>query len=428
MRIREGASFDAREVFGADLGGVAYAARDRRGRLLVKAKGPRTAARLRARLGPNAQLSLVDRGRLDRCPSLEHLAAAFGPGDPVYDPSAVVSRARTLAEFVLSLRAALGEDLDLALFSAGERAVILVLRRPIDGRIERVNAVLARAQKAFAALREQACAEGFAPAVRFTFAAPTSPATPIDRRSHRRLLRRRLGRRLARVAVGSVGAASFAASLAAPAQAQPVGQIAGQGGAHDGSAYGVDGAFGVAGSGVKFQAEGGFIDLDGQTLGDGMAHLFRRDPDTGLWGVTVRWGEVDGMTRWQFGLEAERYIGRTTLTGEFGYEDTDVAGENPYGFAGVGFYPSDHMSIYLTGGYTLGEGVAQASLEVQPAAAAMPGLSLFADAGVGASSEGFVMAGLRFTFGVASSLIDRDRRELIRRRVNPVMFAPDSAS
>lgn len=420
-----GEAFDHRAVFGDDLGGVAYAARDAKGRLTVLVKGARTASRLRSRFGRSVRVRLIDRQRLDGAPSLQDLAAIFGPGAPVYDPSAVASRAHTLTRFVLSMRAVLGDSLSLALFSTRERAVVLVLRQPDHAEADAVNAVLARAQRAFLALRDQAVAEGFAPTIRFTFDMPRGGLTPIDRRSLRRMRLDAARRRLGRAAAGSVSILSMATSAA---QAQVVGQAGVQGGqGPDGSVYGVEGAVGMAGEGLRFQADGSVLDLEDGTASDVAAHFFSRD-SAGLIGVTARWGEVYDASRWQFGVEAERFFDRMTLTGEVGYEDSDAAGSGAYGYAGVGFYPTDHMSLYFTGGHTQGEGVGQVSFEVQPAADAMPALSLFADAGIGVASEGFILAGLRFTFGARSSLIERDRRELIRKRVSSGVHAPDSTS
>ena len=413
-------------VLGDTLGDIAFARRAADGHLTIWAKGPRARARLRDRFGPATRIVLTDVGRLERASTLAEMSNRFGSGDIVYDPSGVATRAGAVVRLAAALRAQLGDTLQLALFDAERRRVTLVLRRPRRTDAGQASAILLEAQ---AALGRSADDDDQIFGVLFTFSAPHGRFVPVDRISLRRL---RGSARMARIRKSLAGAAALAAaaSFADPVLAQETpAQFGGEGGTSaDEGAYAAEGKVSFNGPMLNFQFEGMAIRRDGLTTGEIGTHLYRRDPDNGLVGLTARWNDLGPDQRWQVGVEAERYNGPTTLLGEIGYEEGPDGQDGLYANAGIGYYPTPASSVYLVAGYTLGEPIAQASIEVQPASEALPGLSLFADGGVGVSGEAFVTAGLRFTFGSGGSLIDRDRRELIRRRINPLALAPDSQS
>lgn len=408
--------------------GASYACRQRGGRVRILAKGQRSARRIAAKTGRAATVKLVNRRKMDAAPSIEHLLAYLGEGEILHDPSGVATRSRATLRLVSELAGKLGDDLSLALFDGERRRIVCVLDQPACPDTDSVNAVLRRAQIVLAGMDPAILAQDdFAPSVIFTFSPPRGRFVPIDRRSARRLVRRRLMRKIRSMIAFSVTASSAASHVAASAQ-QVSGQVGGFGGVSQREGAGAgEAAIAIQSSVFGVQVDGVAGEINGKTVAETGGHIYHRDPETGLIGVTGRWNDLGGPERWQVGVEAEYYMGRFSLVGEAGYEDSSGRSADVYAIGGAGYYPSDNSSFYVVGGYTLGEAVVQGSFEIQPAARAIPGLSVFADGGLGVSGSGFAAVGLRFAFGgSSSSLIKRDREGVIRRKINPM--ALDSSS
>lgn len=423
----------AQAMFGDLLAGVAFASRGSDGELTVWAKGPRAAARLRDRLGPMARVVLSDRDQLEKSLSVAQISARFGDGEILHDPSGVATRSRAIVALTEAMRERLGRLLSLALFDAGRRRVTLVLAKPRQAEADQVNAALLKAQTALALADFPALAEvGAAFDILYTFDTPRGRFVPADAITVRRLRTSALVARARKLILVGAGIASVVGHTVQAAQQdvpRAIGQVGAQGGGAAGQgSYAVDGLVTFGGPSFRAQLEAMALRRDGEEIGEVGAHLYRRDPDSGLVGVTARWNDLGPDERWQVGIEAERYFGRTTLVGEIGYENGLGGREDAYGNVGVGYYPTDRTSLYLLAGYTLGEPVLQASVEFQPAGEALPGLSLFADGGIGVNGDGFISAGLRFAFGSGRTLIERDRHEIVRRRINPLALALDSQS
>ena len=411
-----------------EVSGTSYACRQPGGRVRILAKGQRAAKRIAAKAGRAATVKLVDRRKMDAAPSIEHLLAYLGDGEILHDPSGVATRARATLRLVEELSAKLGDDLSLALFDGERRRIICVLDRPACPDTASINEALRRAQIVLAGIDPAMLGQDdFAPSVAFTFSSPRGRFVPIDRRSARRLMRRRMVQKLKSIVALSATAGTAVTHVAASAQ-QVSGQIGGFGGVSQGDGAGAgEASIAIQNSVFGVQVDGVTGRIDGETFAEAGGHIYHRDPETGLIGVTGRWNDLGGPERWQVGVEAEYYLNRFSLVGEAGYEDSSGRSADIYGLAGVGYYPSDFSSFYVVGGYTLGEAVVQGSFEIQPAARAIPGLSVFADGGLGVSGNGFAAVGLRFAFGGGNaSLIKRDREGMIRRKINPM--ALDSSS
>lgn len=92
---------------------------------------------------------------------------------------------------------------------------------------------------------------------------------------------------------------------------------------------------------------------DDATVG-GAAHLFWRDPETGLVGLYashMRFNAADASVS-RFGVEGEAYLGNFSFIGVGGWQQSDVAGvieENPFADLDFAFYPTDDLR--LTAGY-----------------------------------------------------------------------------
>lgn len=177
-----------------------------------------------------------------------------------------------------------------------------------------------------------------------------------------------------------------------------------------------DGAGALAGS-IAFpigKSFGGQIDALGGRVGDnnafgGGAHLFWRDPDTALIGLTAsrtRFGNAD-MNR--FGAEAELYLGSTTLNAFGGIQNGDVD-TSFYGGVGALYYPTD--DLVLNAGFTGGKDTTSITAGVEWRPSALPsGVSFFAQGNLASDDGDAVFAGFKWYLGKKKSLKRRHRED-----------------
>ncbi len=166
-----------------------------------------------------------------------------------------------------------------------------------------------------------------------------------------------------------------------------------------------------------FQADGLYANVSDRDFSGAGAHLFRRDPDLGLLGLTggfVRTSVVD--SGWA-GLEAERYMGKLTLTLGAGvatidYDDSapfiDASVTDFYASMGLRYYLWDDLMLSSSYSHIFDNGLVQAELEYQTS---IDGLALFAELAAGEHDYDHALLGLRFYFGKAKSLKGRHRRD-----------------
>jgi len=179
------------------------------------------------------------------------------------------------------------------------------------------------------------------------------------------------------------------------------------------------------------QIDGAAGSQGGDFVGGIGGHVFWRDPSQGLVGLTaagafnngtssafgfdaagdccyfVGWG-LDKQRLYQAGGEAEAYLDRFTLHGTAGYQWGDNVEEGLYGTAGVDFYLTDDFMVGIGGGASAEiDGFLSAGMEVK----AFRNVALFTD--VRSNFDGYThgIAGIRFYFGQAQSLIDAHRQD-----------------
>lgn len=409
-----------RSALGSRFGGLAAALVDNE-KLRLVAKGPASSRALRDFLREasdkefaGATVFEVPGKRLRHCRTLVDARRAFGEGAVVYDPSRVLKRIERLQVFTDRLRQALPDSLAGVAFEADRMVVRVVLRKPDDDATrEKVNFILIGAQRAAAEAVADLTASDpeFKPRLAITFWPHTGNGTPVDHASLRGLAKaqRRFWGRMAAGVLATFGLAGT------PALAQDgVGQISGFGGsAGDDTTWGGHGSVSsVSTDGWGLQGSAQFNDRS-DTFTGFSGHVFRRNSD-GLIGLIGRVEDVDRLGRWAIGIEGELHGENHTFTGEIGMEDSDLTGEDFYGYGGVVFYPSDHAAFELIGGRAHGRTLGKAQFEFQPAVNSIPGLSLFAEGGGYEDGDGYAIGGIRFSFG-AGSIRERDR-QLIRER------------
>jgi len=169
--------------------------------------------------------------------------------------------------------------------------------------------------------------------------------------------------------------------------------------------------------GFGFQADVLYTNVSDRDFYGAGAHLFTRDPNLGLLGITGGIIHQDVLRSSRIGLEAEYYLGKLTLALGAGaatleyddpapFIDTDVT--DFYGTMGLRYYPADDLMLSASYNHLFDNKLVLAELEYQ-----MPvdGLTLFAELAAGENDYDHALFGLRFYFGQPKGLKARHRQD-----------------
>jgi hypothetical protein len=160
-----------------------------------------------------------------------------------------------------------------------------------------------------------------------------------------------------------------------------------------------------------FQLDSAFGKVGDQNLGGAGAHLFWRDPNSMLLGVTGMVSRVEGASDnlARAGLESEFYQGNFTISASAGGQ---------WDFRGTTAYSSVGTSYYVTPNFILSSRVSgfsnvrtiQIGSEYRPKSHSRT--TFYADIGTDNDHNEFALAGIRFSFGGTGKTIkDRDRQD-----------------
>lgn len=388
------------------------------------------AARALAASGVNAEIVVRqhDARRIAGSRTLEELVRPFEHQANLFDPTAIVGRAMVVVGAVREARAELGAGLRGVFLDPVARILYVVTKAGVDAE-RAAAAVLAAVDRA----TERTGSRFNRPplSVLIVDALPLRPLVAVDRAS-RRLVPVQGSAKTVRNVLAGVAAALGVGGIATVAVAQQGGpavsgvnaKVDARGGFVKTEGGGIDGAAGFAGAaltapiGQQFgiQVDGAAGSADGRFYWGAGAHLFWRDPTKGLLGIYGQHGEMKDAGVSRLGLEGDAYFGRFTLGGNVAYQwgnrssrievdDGIVAGVN------LKFYISDNFMVRAGGGVEAGSGFGRGGFEFQPGFAALPGLSIFADAGGGSNSNVYALAGIRYYFGDNKTLIRRHRED-----------------
>lgn len=141
-------------------------------------------------------------------------------------------------------------------------------------------------------------------------------------------------------------------------------------------------------------------------------HAFWRDPDMALVGATAMWSRIGGWNVYRTGGEAELYLDDFTLSPSFGMQSGDAQKNgrpSGYGTANAAWYATDDLKLNLGITGFANSRAEYTEIEWQPAASTP--FTVLLDGGGGENNiHGFVLVGIRYTFGSGSAgLKDRDR-------------------
>lgn len=193
------------------------------------------------------------------------------------------------------------------------------------------------------------------------------------------------------------------------------------GGMTDTPADGTNGVYGVTGSlsvplgdRLGFQGDLAATSINGMAGFGGAAHLFTRNPDQYLLGITGAVATRNGATIYGIGPEAELYLGNFSLEAFGGFarlnQDKMPDDSGVFAFADLAWYPTDNWRVALGGASVLGYNSVDFSTEYQ-----VPGIgtSLTGKVRIGEDGAKTATAGVKFYFGGESSksLIDRHRQD-----------------
>lgn len=212
----------------------------------------------------------------------------------------------------------------------------------------------------------------------------------------------------------------------------PNGKVDVAGGSMDGNAgRNLAGSFSIPlGTNFGFQVDALYTDVSQRDFYGMGAHLFWRDSEKGLLGLTgggIR--ENDVMDSWTGGVEGEYYLEKITFGARSGIANIDYnMGPLPfietdetdyYVSAEVGFYPVDNLLLSLSCTRVFDNGVVQGQVEYQTP---LNGVSLFADIAQGDNNYDHALIGLRCYFGKAKSLKLRHRQDDPPNILNSIMY------
>jgi hypothetical protein len=208
--------------------------------------------------------------------------------------------------------------------------------------------------------------------------------------------------------------------FSAPSSLAAVSAVNGKIGAFAGDVSG-EWAFGALGSVALPAGPGVGLQFDGMIGSAGGAgfwglggHVFKRDPNRGLiglYGSYVDWSYssvLGGATVSKLALEGEKYMGRLTLEGLFGWQSGSFVGIT-FG-ATAAYYVNDNLRFDAGYRYLQGPGSSLAvGMEWMPGPS---GLSLFANGGFGFGVDNsYLWGGVKFYTGPQKSLIRRHRED-----------------
>ncbi len=156
------------------------------------------------------------------------------------------------------------------------------------------------------------------------------------------------------------------------------------------------------------QIDGLYGKLEHEKLFGGGGHLFWRNSEYALIGLTASYAVWDKTDLWRIGVEGEIYWNQITLAGLAGNQSGDL-GDDGYGNADLRYYLAEDNLMLLAGiGYFDDDSFLFSDLEYLTG---LGGLSLFAMAAIGSDDYDYALGGIRYYFGPGKSLMRRHRED-----------------
>ena len=158
------------------------------------------------------------------------------------------------------------------------------------------------------------------------------------------------------------------------------------------------------------QFDGLYGQRDNRGIYGAGGHLFWRNPEYALFGLTGSYLQHRSADLWRIGGEGEIYWNQITLAGELGNQSGDL-GDDGYGRIDAYYYLAEDALMLSAGAgsfdhRTVWSGGAEYLTD-------LGGLSLFATGGRGGNGDYFFLGGIRYYFGAEKSLLLRHREDAL---------------
>ncbi|HEY3760505.1 MAG TPA: hypothetical protein VGN23_02040 [Verrucomicrobiae bacterium] len=166
-----------------------------------------------------------------------------------------------------------------------------------------------------------------------------------------------------------------------------------------------------------FQADGLYSRISNLSFDGGAGHLFWRDPQIGLLGITGGYLYREGVDTYQVGVEGEYYWRRFTFSAFGGVGSIKYAQPVPFISTdptraivrvSAGFYPVDNLLTKVSYTREFNNNLLEGNLEFQTP---IRGLALTGEAAIGSHHYDQMLFGITYYFGRNKSLIDRHRQD-----------------
>lgn len=158
--------------------------------------------------------------------------------------------------------------------------------------------------------------------------------------------------------------------------------------------------------GLQLDAAFGDVESNDDLFG-GAVHLFARDPELYLVGLTAVYAEFAEIELERYGAEAEGYFGQFTVAATAGLQTGNID-DSGYGSLDLRYYPMDNLMLEV--GTSLADsdsGKAHVGAEYL----APCGFAVYADLATGEDGYEHIFGGVRYYFGADKSLLKRHRED-----------------
>jgi hypothetical protein len=141
------------------------------------------------------------------------------------------------------------------------------------------------------------------------------------------------------------------------------------------------------------------------------AHLFWRDPELALLGATYSYTDLYFIDFERAGVEGEYYLNRLTFKAQVGWQGGRNLIDSAYGGGSASYYFLENLVLQIGAQAGSDHYLGTAQAEWQPAFNMLPGLTVFANGGIGDEDYSHGLFGLRYYFGATKTLIKRHRED-----------------
>src|SRR5579885_1511693 len=370
---------------------------------------------------------------LEKTKSLEEILSRVPHQTIIFDPTATIERAQVMVSMAKQARQLLGAALKGCYFNSERRNIHFTLKAESAG--QTINFALIREQLEPVILKNtQKLSKPFYYSITVSAQNPAGKVIAVDKASVvkknvKGLLRKMVNKLKWPLLVASasssigMGAANAANSGSLPAVSNVNGWIDAAGGYLHNNIDSGGGGFVEGGLAMPLSHDFGaqlhaFDGSVAHTNSQGLdGYIFWRNPAQGLLGPHVAYTNSDHVYQTLYGLHGEDYWKNLTFVGEAGGMHENEVGGSYYAEAIVHWYAIPNLDLNLGGIIVQGDGAGQIGAEYQLGLASLPGLSIFADAGVGAHSLNYGFLGLRYYFGdpcdPGKSLERRHREDMV---------------